>query len=160
MCIRVTGWAAGANRTVKGCFVKGESGNPRGRPKATPERRLEARARREVYRQVENIVVEARQYSGLAIDTLVAIAKDGQTDSSRLNAGVELLNRGYGRPAQSVDLHLTTEAITRRLSDMTDAELAALEARMITIPGTLALEHVEEPQVDGDVEDSPPDDPA
>jgi hypothetical protein len=30
-----------------------------------------------------------------------------------------------------VDLHLTTEAITRRLSDMTDAELAALEARMI-----------------------------
>jgi hypothetical protein len=44
--------AAVANRTVKGCFVKGESGNPRGRPKATTERRWEARARREVYRQV------------------------------------------------------------------------------------------------------------
>jgi len=41
------------------------------------------------------------------------------------------LDRGYGRPAQSVDLHLSTEAITKRLSDMTDAELAALEARMI-----------------------------
>jgi hypothetical protein len=40
----------------------------------------------------------------------------------------ELLNRGYGR--KSVDLHLTTEAVTRRLSDMTDAELAALEARI------------------------------
>ena len=52
-----------------------------------------------------------------------------------------LLDRGYGRPAQSLDLHLSTEAITRRLSDMTDAELAALEARMITIPGSLALEH-------------------
>jgi hypothetical protein len=36
-------------------------------------------------RQVGNVVLEARQYSGLAIDTLVAIAKDGQTDSSRLN---------------------------------------------------------------------------
>ena len=36
----------------------------------------------------------------------------------------------------------------RRLSDMTDAELAALEARMITIPATLALEHVDEPQVE------------
>jgi hypothetical protein len=114
---------------------------------------LEARARREVYRQVGNIVLEARQYSGLAIDTLVAIAKDGQTDSSRLSAAVELLNRGYGRPAQSVDLHLTTEAMTRRLSDMTDAQLAALEARMITIPATLALEHVE-PQVDGDIDDA------
>ena len=55
--------AAVANRTVNGCFVKGESGNPRGRPKATPERRLEARARREVHRQVGNIVVEARKYS-------------------------------------------------------------------------------------------------
>jgi hypothetical protein len=32
---------------------------------------------------------------------------------------------------------------------MTDAELAALEARMITIPATLALEHADEPQADG-----------
>lgn len=63
---------------------------------------MQACARREVYRQVGNIVLEARQYSGLAIDTLVAIAKDGQTDSCRLNAAVELLNRGYGRPAQSL----------------------------------------------------------
>jgi hypothetical protein len=30
-------------------------------------------------------------------------------------------------------LHLTTEAITRRLSDMTDADLATLEARMIAV---------------------------
>jgi hypothetical protein len=40
---------------------------------------------------------------------------------------VKLLNRGYGRPAQSLDLHLSADAITKRLSDMTDAELAALE---------------------------------
>ena len=38
---------------------------------------------------------------------------------------------GYGRPAQSLDLHLSADAITKRLSDMTDAELAALEQRMI-----------------------------
>jgi hypothetical protein len=35
---------------------------------------------------------------------------------------------------------------------MTDAELATLEARMITIPGSLALEHVDEPQADGDTD--------
>ena len=35
---------------------------------------------------------------------------------------------------------------------MTDAELAALEQRMITIPGSLALEHVDEPQADGDTD--------
>ena len=149
MWIRVTGLAAVANRTVKGCFVKGESGNPRGRPKATAERRLEARARREVYRQVSNVVVEARRYAGLAVDTLVAIAKDGQTDNSRLSAATELLNRGYGRPAQSLDLHLSTDAITKRLSDMTDAELAALEQRMIAA-APIVLDHVDEPQADGD----------
>jgi hypothetical protein len=39
-------------------------------------------------------VVEARKYSGLAVDTLVDIARDGQTDNSRLSAAAELLNRG------------------------------------------------------------------
>jgi hypothetical protein len=46
------------------------------------------------------------------------------------------------------------DAITKRLSDMTDAELTALEARMITIPATLALEHADERQVDGDTDGS------
>ena len=66
------------------------------------------------------------------------------------------MNRGYGRPAQSLDLHLSADAITKRLSDMTDAELAALEARMIRIPGSLALEHVDEPQADGDTDATVP----
>jgi pimeloyl-ACP methyl ester carboxylesterase len=60
--------------------------------------------------------------------------------------------RGYGE-RESVDLknyQVTADAITKRLSDMTDAELATLEARMITIPATLALEHVDEPLADGD----------
>jgi hypothetical protein len=47
------------------------------------------------------------------------------------SSGPPLLDRGYGRPAQSLDLHLSADAITKRLSDMTDAELAALEQRMI-----------------------------
>ena len=74
--------------------------------------------------------------------------------STRYSAATALLDRGYGRPAQSLDLHLSADAITKRLSDMTDAELAALEARMITIPAALALEHADEPQVDGDTDGS------
>jgi hypothetical protein len=98
--------------------------------------------------------------------------------TTRYVAATALLDRGYGRPAQSLDPHLSADAITKRLSDMTDAELAALEARMVTIPASLALEHADEPQADGgtdagqdgdgcaddagelpdgDVEDSPPD---
>jgi hypothetical protein len=97
-------------------------------------------------------VVEARRFSGLAIDTLVELTKETHADSTRYSAATALLDRGYGRPAQSLDLHLSADAITKRLSDMTDAELAALEARMITIPAALALEHVGEPQANGDTD--------
>ena len=76
-------------------------------------------------------MIEARKFSGLAVDTLVELTKDNHTDSTRYAAATALLDRGYGRPAQSLDLHLSADAITKRLSDMTDAELAALEARMI-----------------------------
>jgi hypothetical protein len=121
-----------ANRTIKGRFVKGESGNPLGRPKDlsippvyAPD--LTAADRR----PIPNLVVEARKYSGLAVDTLVELTKTKYSGSTRYNAATALLDRGYGRPAQSLDLHLSADAITKRLSDMTDAELAALEQRMI-----------------------------
>ena len=123
-----------ANRTSKGCFVKGHSGNPAGRPKRPPEfapnTDYPAGAGR---RTVGNLVVEARKFSGLAVDTLVELTKDNYAPSTRYVAATALLDRGYGRPAQSLDLHLSADAITKRLSDMTDAELAALEARMITV---------------------------
>ena len=70
-----------------------------------------------------------------------------------------LLDRGYGRPAQSLDLHLSADAITKRLSDMTDAELAALEQRMIAA-APIVLETADVSDDAGDVEDSPPDAPA
>jgi hypothetical protein len=155
-----------ANRTTKDRFVKGESGKPRGRPKnpwpdyapdppaaayCAPDPAAADR------RFIPNIVVEARKYSALAIDTLVELTKDNHADSTRFAAATALLDRGYGRPAQSLDLHLSADAITKRLSDMTDAELAALEARMIAA-APIVLEAAAEVSDDaGDVEDSPPD---
>ena len=121
-----------ANRTGKGYFVKGRSGNPAGRPKNPPKF-----APHTDYpdgadrRTVGNLVIEARKFSGLAVDTLVELTKDNYAPSTRYVAATALLDRGYGRPAQSLDLHLSADAITKRLSDMTDAELAALEQRMI-----------------------------
>ena len=101
----------------------------------------------------------------VAIDTLVELTKDNHTDSTRFAAATALLDRGYGRPAQSLDLHLSADAITKRLNDMTDAELAALEQRMIAA-APIVLEATAEVSddagelPDGDVEDSPPDAPA
>ena len=116
-------------------------------------------------RIIPNVVVEARKYSALAIDTLVELTKDNYPGSTRYTAATALLDRGYGRPAQSLDLHLSADAITKRLSDMTDAELAALEQRMIAA-APIVLEATAEvsddagERPDGDVEDSPPDAPA
>jgi hypothetical protein len=155
-----------ANRTGKGCFVKGRSGNPAGRPKEPPllpgyapdptvaDRRL-----------ISNLVVEARRYSALAVDTLVELTKDNHADSTRYAAATALLDRSYGRPAQSLDLHLSADAITKRLSDMTDAELAALEQRMIAaapvvLEATANVVDDAGDRPDADVEDSPPDAPA
>jgi hypothetical protein len=87
-----------------------------------------------------------------------------RTDSTRFAAATALLDRGYGRPAQSLDLHLSADAITKRLSDMSDAELAALEQRMIAA-APIVLEATAEVSddagelPDGDVEDPPPDAP-
>jgi hypothetical protein len=140
------------NRTGKGYFAKGHSGNPGGRPK-NPDPAILAGYAPDLTaadrRPIPNLVLEARRFSGLAVDTLVELTKDKYSCSTRYTAATALLDRGYGRPAQSLDLHLTAEGVTRRLSDMTDAELAALEQRMIAAAPTV-IEHVEEPQADGD----------
>jgi hypothetical protein len=109
-------------------------------------------------RLIPNLVIEARKYAALALDTLVELTKDNYAPSTRYNAATALLDRGYGRPAQSLDLHLSADAITKRLSDMTDAELAALEQRMIAA-APIVLEATAdgdtgEPSA-GDAEDSP-----
>ena len=138
------------NRTGRGYFEKGRSGNPAGRPKTLPEFASDTDDPDGADRRaVGNLVTEARKFSGLAVDTLVELTKDNYAPSTRFVAATALLDRGYGRPAQSLDLHLSADAITKRLSDMTDAELATLEQRMIAA-APIVLEHVDEPQADGD----------
>ena len=98
------------NRTGKGWFVKGRSA--KSRPKEPRYCRGTLPTRRSADRRpISNLVVEARKFPGLAVDTLVELRKNARTDSTRYAAATALLDRGYDRPAQSLDLHLSADAI-------------------------------------------------
>ena len=81
------------NPTGKGGFHKGQSGNPGGRPRGAR-------------RMIETLAVAAREYSDLSLKTLAKLLKDPDP-RVRLAASCALLDRGYGRPAQSVELQVS-----------------------------------------------------
>lgn len=70
-----------------GRFVKGQSGNPNGRPKVVGELRELARVQ-----------------TKLALDTLIDVCRSKKAPSAaRVAAAEALLNRGYGKPVQAVE---------------------------------------------------------
>jgi hypothetical protein len=77
-----------SNPTGKGGFRKGESGNRLGRPKS-----------------VASLALEVRQHAQLAISVLTKACKTSDVPwNVRVTAAGMLLDRGFGRPAQSVEL--------------------------------------------------------
>ena len=68
-------------------FPKGKSGNPGGRPKVLGE--------------VQEL---ARQYAPTAIVELARLALKAKNETARIAAIRELLDRGYGRTRQSVEV--------------------------------------------------------
>jgi len=69
-------------------FNPGQSGNPGGRPKGLAEVRELARA-----------------HTTLAISALAEIAAHGSSEAARIASAIALLDRGWGRPAVSIELH-------------------------------------------------------
>jgi Family of unknown function (DUF5681) len=94
----------GIDRTVTGQFKKGVSGNPGGRPAA-----------------LEEVRDLARQETAASIHALAKIRDDGRAPAqARVAASVALLDRGWGRPAQT-----TTIEVTERFAFELPAEAAS-----------------------------------
>ena len=99
------------NPTGKGGFKPGQSGNPGGRSG----------------KHIADLSREARRYASLAVTTLVKICRTG-LERNKLAAAIALLDRGYGKPLQAVQLD--SDLMRKKLTEMSDADLAVLEQRL------------------------------
>lgn len=69
-------------------FVKGQSGNPKGRPKV-----------------VGDLRVKAREWTDEALATLIRVARDRKAPpAAQVAAASAILDRGYGKPVQATEL--------------------------------------------------------
>jgi hypothetical protein len=103
-----------ANRTGKGGFKPGVSGNPSGRAR----------------KSIANLGAAARTWSDLALNTIVEICKGeikGASVRDRLAAAMHLLDRGFGRPTQAIDLIM----LGKKISELSNEELAELNSRLV-----------------------------
>ena len=89
-------------RKVK--FRKGQSGNPGGRPKVLGE--------------VQEL---ARQYAPTVIVELARLALQAKNETARIAAIRELLDRGYGRPRQAMEISVAADNPLQLLFDEIDA---------------------------------------
>ena len=85
-------------------FRKGQSGNPGGRPKVLGE--------------VQEL---ARQYAPTVIGELARLALKAKNETVRIAAIRELLDRGYGRPRQGLEVSIPSVDPLQLLLDEIDA---------------------------------------
>lgn len=118
-----------ADRDGAGRWVKGTSPNPGGRP-----------------REVGDIRALAKSYTEKAVATLAAIMDDVEAPpAARTAAACALLDRAYGRPAQSVEARLAVTGVADTAAEvlmrLTAAAKAAKAAAMIDVtPSALPKE--------------------
>src|SRR5215470_1246245 len=103
------------NPTGKGGWKPGQSGNPGGRAR----------------KAIGKLGAEARKYANLALNTLVEVCQGaipGSTVRDRVAAANALLDRGFGKPTQAIDLIM----LGKKISELSTAELVELNARRST----------------------------
>ena len=116
--------AAISKKTVGRPFVKGQSGNPNGRPKMPKDLKEAFKAA-----------------SPKALEILKKILADPEAkDSDRLRAAEIILDRAYGKPAQAVDITTDTVMIQETLNDRLEVVSRALTAPPEAITKLLAAQ--------------------
>jgi hypothetical protein len=111
-------------RVNGGRWVKGQSGNPDGRP-----------------RQDAHIRELARAHSADSIATLDQLRRKSKNDMVRFHAAVALLDRGYGKPTNYIE---AGSSIADEIDKIKRRGAAWVEASQTVAIGTRMLETEEE----------------
>lgn len=97
--------ADGKRKAPKSAFKPGQSGNPGGRRKLTPEE--------------FDIVEQCKLKTPQALLTIETIMLKGASEKNRLAAAQVIIERAYGKPKQEVAAHVTgqIQQIIRKVVD-------------------------------------------
>jgi hypothetical protein len=113
------------NTHLKPHWVKGQSGNPKGRPPAD-----------------QDVAALCRIHTPECVETLVKAMRTSPRDA--VPAAIALLDRGWGRPKQQLEVSADADAIGMHLTAARAAIVAALADAAGATPAT--IEH----QADGE----------
>lgn len=80
-------------RATPASFKPGQTGNPGGRPKKTPEEL--------------DLIAACKAKTPDALAVMVKMMTDGEQEKNRLTAAMAIIERAYGKPVQPTDTHLS-----------------------------------------------------
>lgn len=83
-------------------FKKGQSGNPGGRAKRTPEE--------------FELIAACREKTPEALNVIYGIMQNGESDKVRLSAAQAIIERGHGKPKQETDVNIAGELGIRNIT--------------------------------------------
>jgi hypothetical protein len=100
-------------------FRKGQSGNPSGRP---------------VYRLPDGRTLTdlAREYTEEAVEALVDVMREGDSDAARVAAAKQILDRGWGQAPQTIAVQPVEAPLD--LSEMNNEQIEAIRTLRALAP--------------------------
>lgn len=100
-------------------FVKGQSGNPTGRPKLLL---ADGRSLKDL----------AREHTEDAVETLVSVMTDKDAPHpARVSAASAILDRGWGKPSQELDVGERLGGILEEILERVDGRTRTIELRAV-----------------------------